>query len=213
MADCSVGNLVWLQQTDGGCCKERSMQLSRTFQRFPLGSNFSTQFSYSCASLLSGYSEYLGNSYLTSQLIDCPEPFWRNCVSMLSNSSNKYYAGSQKRENVEFLLLVCWKRERWHLWCWTLMHIDRASTKSHDMLTMQPCIDASSDYIAGYIRSLGWTWTFLGVMNVAMRNILTIMDEIDISDCFPIGRLGKQEVGDNSIVHLCSFPLNFKFKL
>ena len=35
------------------------------------------------------------------------------------------------------------------------MHIDRASTKSHDMLTMQPRIDASSDYIAGYIRVTG----------------------------------------------------------
>ena len=42
------------------------------------------------------------------------------------------------------------------------MHIDRASIKSHDMLTMQPGIDASSDYIAGVYQVSGLNVNLFG---------------------------------------------------
>ena len=40
----------------------------------------------------------------------------------------------------EFLSCCQSRCIRWHLWCWGLMHIDRTSTKSHDMLTTRLCI-------------------------------------------------------------------------
>ena len=36
-----------------------------------------------------------------------------------------------------------------------------------------------------------------------MCTVLSVFDEIDFSDCFPIEGQGKQEVIDNPIIHLC----------
>ena len=121
MADCPVDTFYWLQPTDGSCCKETNMQLDQTFEHyafsfpdpFVIFFHFCQcqVFSSYFTSLHSGLTEYLGVRY---------------CGCFL------------KKGNVKFCL-VC-KHESCHLWCRRLMHIDRVSTKRHDMLTMQLCI-------------------------------------------------------------------------
>ena len=125
----------------------------------------------------------------------------------------------------EFLSCCQSRCIRWHLWCWGLMHIDRTSTKSHDMLTTRLCIRGILRfYQLGHRCLLGVSQNkekrssnnLLIILSgrsleqleqllrtVAMCTVLSVFDEIDFSDCFPIEGQWKQEVIDNSIIHLC----------
>ena len=81
------------------------------------------------------------NMQLSQNLGHYAFSFWNQFVpsiSVYAKFSHILVLCSWKKGKVKSCV-VC-KRERWHLWCRTLMHIDRVSTKSHDMLTMQLCI-------------------------------------------------------------------------
>ena len=102
--------------------------------------------------------------------------------------------------------------ERWHLWCWRLMHVDRPSTKNHDMLTMQLCIGSVFWlHRVGHQCTRLIQWLFRNVTNMHCFEHFG-WDRL-LSDCFPIEGLWKQEVCDNSIDHSSSLfsPVKAKF--
>ena len=194
MADCSVDTFYWLQPTDGSCCKETNMQLNQTFEHyafsfpdlFVIFIHFCQcqVFSSSFTSLHSGLTEYLGVKY---------------CGCFL------------KKGNVKFCL-VC-KHESCHLWCRRVMHIDRVSTKRHDMLTMQLCIGR-----VFWLHRVG-NWVnrrSFFASQYAASNILRIMDEIDFSDCFPIGCCSENRKSvtiPSFIFVVCVWKSKFRFLL